>query len=150
MICLSVLITRKNAKQVEVPCFCCKLVKSTSGTLLLSTLFILKHNAGHCGYQEIPAVFTAGHFPQELQGNLHCSCLDQAVATSYCCEKSSKDGWSVVLYTPSISVSWLKHEDGFADSRGVQTELQSSLSQLTSHPTSAACRQCSVKSKKIH
>lgn len=75
---------------MEVPCFCSKLVNATSDTLLLSTLFILKYKAGHCGYQEIPAVFTAGHFPQGLQGNLNCSCLDQAVAASYCWEKSSK------------------------------------------------------------
>lgn len=30
---------------------------------------------------------------------------------------------SEVLYTPSISVSWLKHKDGFANSRGVEVKL---------------------------
>lgn len=118
---ISVLIIRKSEKQVEVPSS--KLVKSASGALLLSTLFILKYRSGHCGYQEIPAVFTVGHFPWELQGNfLNSLCLDQAVATSCRWEKNLLHA-SEVLYTPSISFSWLKHKDGFAYSRGVEVKL---------------------------
>lgn len=89
MICISVLVTRKSEKVGGSSLF----LQQTGKVYFWHTIavnIILIYRAGRCGCQEIPAVFTAGHFPRELQGNLNCSCLDQAVATSYCWEKSSK------------------------------------------------------------
>lgn len=118
---------------MEVPCFCSNLVKSSSATLWLSILFIVKYKVGHCGYQELLAVFTTGHFPWGLQGNLNCSCLHQAVASSYCWEKSSKCQWGPV-YSINLSHGWnMRMALLIADKCRLSCNLPSSSSTFSSH-----------------